>query len=353
MRRGLMSWSHQEMPPERLQARVAEVQAWMAEHGVSALLAHTSIAQPSVVHWLTHFTPYWSEAMMVVWPSGAPALLASLTKRVHPWMREVGLMGELIMAPRLGQQTAQHLLERLDPSARVALVGLNDLPWSVAQPLRQHAPGLQWIDASDGFAALRRASDAAELGLLAQASAKAQMALQATPVGVSNAAQATAAIEHHARLAGAEEVMLRMAPDLSKPSDWLRVDGDMPLAPRYAVELSLAYKGAWVRWVRNFSADAPPSDWAQAQAWWQQQMATPAPNAHQMAAPPVGRLQHGRIELCQGGLPLTPVMDTHANPSPLPLGARWGVTSAQLRLPSGDWFAAQPVQWAHGGATPV
>ena len=144
-----------------------------------------------------------------------------------------------------------------------------------------------------------------------------------------------------------------MAPDLSKPSDWLRVDGDMPLAPRYAVELSLAYKGAWVRWVRNFSADAPPADWSQAQAWWQQQLAAPAQNAHQMAAPPVGTLQHGRIELCQGGLPLTPVVDTHADPSPLPLGARWGVTSAQLRLPSGDWFAAQPVQWAHAVATPI
>jgi Xaa-Pro aminopeptidase len=157
----------------------------MAENGVSALLAHTSIAQPSVVHWLTHFTPYWSEAMMVVWPTGAPTVLASLTKRVHPWMREVGLMGELIMAPRLGQQTAQHLLERANPSACVALVGLNDLPWSVAQPLRQHAAGLQWIDASEGFAALRRASDAAELGLLAQASAMAQTALQAAPAGAS------------------------------------------------------------------------------------------------------------------------------------------------------------------------
>lgn len=353
MRRGLMSWSHQEMPPERLQARVSEVQAWMAEHGVSALLAHTSIAQPSVVHWLTHFTPYWSEAMMVVWPTGAPTLLASLTKRVHPWMREVGLMGELIMAPRLGEQTAQHLLGRLNPSARVAMVGLNDLSWSVAQPLRHHAPGLQWIDASDGFAALRRASDAAELGLLAQASAKAQMALQATPAGVSNAAQATAAIEHHARLAGAEEVMLRMAPDLSKPSDWLRVDGDMPLAPRYAVELSLAYKGAWVRWVRNFSTDAPPADWSQAQAWWQLQLVAPAQNAHQMAAPPVGTLQHGRIELCLGGLPLTPVMDTQTQHAPLPLGVRWGVASAQLSLPSGGWFAAQPVQWAHSGAAQV
>jgi hypothetical protein len=38
MRRGLMSWSHPEMPPERLQARVSELQAWMAEQGVSALL---------------------------------------------------------------------------------------------------------------------------------------------------------------------------------------------------------------------------------------------------------------------------------------------------------------------------
>jgi len=353
MRRGLMSWSHPEMPPERLQARVAQVQAWMAENGVSALLAHTSIAQPSVVHWLTHFTPYWSEAMMVVWPTGAPTVLASLTKRVHPWMREVGLMGELIMAPRLGQQTAQHLLERANPSACVALVGLNDLPWSVAQPLRQHAAGLQWIDASVGFAALRRASDAAELGLLAQASAMAQTALQAAPAGASHAAQTTAAIEHHARLAGAEEVVLRIAPDLSKPSAWLRVDGDMPLAPRYAVELSLAYKGAWVRWVRNFSAEATPSDWSQAQAWWQQQMAASVHNAHQMAAPPVGTLQHGRIELCQGGLPLTPVMDTHTHHAPLPLGVRWGVASAQLSLPSGDWFAAQPVQWAQGAAAPL
>ncbi len=353
MRRGLMSWSHQEMPPERLQARVAQVQAWMAEQGVSALLAHTSIAQPAVVHWLTHFTPYWSEAMMVVWPTGAPTLLASLTKRVHPWMREVGLMGELIMAPRLGEQTAQHLLATLAPSARVAMVGLNALPWSVAQPLRQQAPSLQWVDASDGFAGLRRASDAAELGLLAQASAMAQLALSATPSGATNASQVTASIERHARLAGAEEVMQRIAPKLAQPSTWLRIDGDIPLSSRYAVELSLAYKGTWVRWVRNFSTDAPPPDWAQAQDWWQHQVLASASTAHTPGAPAVGTLQHWRIELCQGGLPLSPVVDAPASVAPLPSGARWGVVSAQLALPSGGWFAAQPVQWTHAGAIHV
>jgi Creatinase/Prolidase N-terminal domain len=346
MRRGLMSWSHQEVPPERLQARVAQVQAWMVEQGVSALLAHTSIAQPSVVHWLTHFTPYWSEAMMVVWPTGAPTLLASLTKRVHPWMREVGLMGELIMAPRLGEQTAQHLLASLAPDARVAMVGMPALPWSVAKPLLAHAPRLQWVDASDGFAALRRTSDASEKGLLTQANAMAHRALAAIPKGVADAATVTAAIEQHARLAGAEEVVQRIAPNLAQPSTWLRVDGEMPLASRYAVELSLAYKGTWVRAVRNLSAGDPPADWAQAEDWWQGQIKASALAVHAPAAPAVGELRHWRVELCQGGLPLSPVVDLPALSAGLPNGTSWGVVSAQLALPSGHWFAAQAVQWA-------
>ena len=70
-------------------------------------------AQPSPVQWLTHFVPYWSEAVAVVLPQGAPVLLAALTERVHPWIREVSHLAEVISAPRLGAKAAAFLSERV------------------------------------------------------------------------------------------------------------------------------------------------------------------------------------------------------------------------------------------------
>ena len=102
MRRGLMSWSLEEMPVAALDKRVARLQAAMHAKNMGAVLVYTSFAQPSAVHWLTNFTPYWSEALAVVLPEGAPILLASLTKRVHLWIKEVSHLADVVMAPRLG-----------------------------------------------------------------------------------------------------------------------------------------------------------------------------------------------------------------------------------------------------------
>src|SRR5665647_2832424 len=102
MRRGLISWSREEMPVAVLDARVAQLQAAMRAENLGAVLAYTSFAQPAAVHWLSNFTPYWSEAFLVLLPEGQPILLAALTPRVHTWIREVSHLGELISAPRLG-----------------------------------------------------------------------------------------------------------------------------------------------------------------------------------------------------------------------------------------------------------
>ncbi|NDH53934.1 MAG: hypothetical protein EBY24_18540, partial [Betaproteobacteria bacterium] len=69
-------------------------------------------------------------------------------------------------------------------------------------------------------------------------------------------------------LAGAEEVLLRMAPDLARDATLLRMDGDPDLGARYAIECSLAYKGVWVRVGRNVTNAAPPASWAAADAWF-------------------------------------------------------------------------------------
>ena len=60
MRRGLISWSHEEVPAPVLERRVARLQDRMRDAGLGAMLVYTSFARPSAVAWLTHFVPYWN-----------------------------------------------------------------------------------------------------------------------------------------------------------------------------------------------------------------------------------------------------------------------------------------------------
>ena len=76
------------------------MQQALVEQKLDALFAYTSFARPAAVSWLTHFIPYWSEALVAVLPEGAPLLLPSLSNRVYPWIREVSHVGEV----RLGAE---------------------------------------------------------------------------------------------------------------------------------------------------------------------------------------------------------------------------------------------------------
>src|SRR5262249_6683622 len=63
-------------------------------------------------------------------------------------------------------------------------------------------------------------------------------------------------VEKHARLAGAEEAYIAIAPDLDLDRRLIQVSGPVPLARRFAVRASIAYKGAWVRRAGSFAKDA-------------------------------------------------------------------------------------------------
>ena len=350
MRRGLMSWSRQEMPVAQLDERLARLQAAMREAGLDALLVYTSFAQPSAVHWITHFTPYWSEALLVVRPEGAPVLLAALTKRVHPWIREVSHLQELRMTPRLGTGAVELLASTATAGAaqRVGVVGLDDLPWSVAEPLFQAYPGDQLVDASALFAAVRQPADAAELGLARQALAKALAALssldtvlaQAQPLSAS---AVTTSIEQSARLAGAEEVLQRLAPDLSRSPALQRMEGDMPLGSRWAVEVSLAYKGVWVRCAESRSTGPAPASWTAAEKWLATAAAALVSGTELTLPTPPGRLVSWTLEACTGAQPLSTVAAL-GRPAALALPAgSLAVFAVQLELADGPWHFAAPV----------
>src|SRR6266852_4879248 len=135
MRRGLISWSRDEVPPAILEGRVARLQEQMRAADLGVVLIYTSFARPSAAAWLTHFVPYWNEALLVVFPSGAPVLLAAFSKRVHDWIRSVGHLGEVRSAPELGRAAVTFLEERLPKRSSIGVLELDALPWSVAEPL--------------------------------------------------------------------------------------------------------------------------------------------------------------------------------------------------------------------------
>ena len=49
MRRGLIAWSKEEVPPSVLEARVRRVQHALGAQGLDALLAYTSFPRPAAV----------------------------------------------------------------------------------------------------------------------------------------------------------------------------------------------------------------------------------------------------------------------------------------------------------------
>src|SRR5579864_7567228 len=185
MRRGLISWSRDEVPASTLDARLGRLQEEMRAAGLDAVLAYCSIACPAVVSYLTHFVPYWNEALLVVFPAGAPVLLAAFSKRVHPWIQGISHVGEVLAAPQLGRAAVALLDERLSGfesgRSRIGVVELNVLPWAVAEPIEKGASSAGLIDATELFAGIRQPADAAEIGLAQRAADIAAEALSAIP----------------------------------------------------------------------------------------------------------------------------------------------------------------------------
>jgi creatinase/prolidase-like protein len=325
VRRGLIAWSRDEVPAAALDARVAKLQAAMRGEALDAVLLYTSFPRPAAVAWLTHFVPYWNDALLAVFPGGAPVLLASFSKRVHPWIREVSHVGELRAAPDPGKAAAALLAERR--ALRVGVVELDALPWRIAQPLA----GAGLVDASAAFAAIRQPADAFETALAARATAIARRALAAAAEGTRIASQALAAAEKSARLEGAEDVIARLAPDLREDSTLMRMEGDAPLGARWALELTVSYKGTTVRVAKSFATGARPASWEDAERWFAGASVAAEPGTSP------GRIVSWRLEAATGTAPLAA-----AEPGALPEKSL-AVVSASLALADGAWLSSAPV----------
>jgi len=253
MRRGLISRSAIELPDAVLDARVARTHAALREAQLDALLVYTNNTRPAGVSWLTGFVPYWSEALLVLLRDRPPVLVAALTYRVKSWIERTSRIAEIIHTPRIGLDAA-HLIAGTQAAAAVGIADLAGLADGIVADLRSGGPGLKLHDASSLFEALRGRADPAEIALAVQAATIAQRAL-AQDLGES-LLEIIAAVEKTARVLGAEEVYVAAAPDLAREPRLRRIEGDAKRGESFALRVSVAYKGTWVRLVRSFVGGA-------------------------------------------------------------------------------------------------
>ncbi|MEA2903205.1 MAG: hypothetical protein QOI12_592 [Alphaproteobacteria bacterium] len=354
MRRGLMGWDRDELPKAALDARLARLRDAMARERLDAILLYTNLVRPSAVCWVTGFTPYWIDSILLVRSSGAPVLATALSKRVADWIRSVSALEEIVNTPKPGVAVGRMLAD--GRCRRAGVLELDAFPAGFYDDLVAAAPAAEFVDATAAFAAARRSLDAAERKLLEHADALARAALAAVDAGAArDAGEVAGLVEKHARLAAAEEAYIAVAPDLDADRRLVRVSGPTPLARRFAVRASIAYKGAWVRRTQSFARDdAGRQAIARGDAWLARAVAALGPErplAAQLAARlddlPGAELKRWLAESCIGSYPLEAVAAS-ATPGGSPLPDRapsagdYLVLTAELAIGGVAWLGAAP-----------
>jgi len=347
MRRGLMGWDAQELPVAAIEARLKRLRTEMDAAGIDAFVVYTNNVRPSAVTWITGFTPYWSDALLLVQQTGAPAFATALSKRVSEWIRTTDPVSEIVNTPKPGTLIGERL--NSDPSIRrVGVLEFDTLPSGLADDLAAAAPAVEWVDGTALFSGLRRTVDDAERGLLAKADAIAAAALREAENGkASDAGTLAGLVEQHARLAGAEEVYIAVAPDLDHDRRLNRTSQPTPLADRFAVRASIAYKGCWVRRTRTFAKDGSAT---KADAWFDgvvRSIEAGQPLAAQLADNtkklPGAVLDSWMAESCTGSYPLSVVASSRATASAAPSARQFLVLTAELTVNGAPWLGTAPL----------
>jgi Creatinase/Prolidase N-terminal domain len=343
MRRGLMGWNAEELPKAALEARIARLRGALQRSGFDAALFYTNLVQPSAVTWLTGFTPYWSDGMLLLPKDGAPVFATALSKRVANWIRTTDTLSEIVNTPKPGAMVGKRIADA--GCKRVGVLEYDALPAGLCDEITGAAAGVELADISAVFADTRRRIDDAERALIGRADQLASSALDQIKVNDANDAGVVAGlVEKHARLGGAEEAYIAVAADLDADRRLIRVSGTLPLAGRFAVRASVAYKGAWVRRIRSFARDeAAQRAYAAANAWLASIASSiegDKPLETQLAAQlkplPGASLRMSMAESSIGSYPLAAISDA-------PPAGSFLVLTVDLSLGGIPWLGATPV----------
>jgi hypothetical protein len=350
MRRGLIAWSEDEVPAAVLEGVAAEAGRAAKAAGLDALLLFGDSGRPAALSRLTQFVPYWSAYFALVTTAGKVELIIGAgSQRSIPWIRENARVDDIHPARDFGATIAERVRAIAGHTApKIGVVDLAVFPAAPIEGLRAGCPDVVLSDATGLFNAIATVDDGALGGLGRRAAAIAHAALDAghaaSAGGMANAV--VAAADRAARLAGAEEALIALAPDMAADPRLRRIEDDVTLGPLFCLQLSLAYKGQWARVGRTLApgGGAPPPWVAALDRWFEGVRHDPAlvadPGAVVTKALPAGAtLAFWRLEGMAATLPLTLLAASGRPPIGHPVR---GAPSLSIRLTTADgpWFAA-------------
>ena len=349
MRRGLMRWDQDELPKPVLLDRRARLKAAIERDGLDAFLIYTNLVRPSAVCWLTGFTPYWIDSLLLIAQDGSAILATALSKRVADWVRSTSCLDEIINTPRPGAAIGERLAG--DNCKRVGVLELDGLPAGHYDDLIAAAAGVELVDATEIFAGVRRFIDDTERRLIERADQIAVAALAQVDANEATEASVLAGrIEKHARLNAAEEVYVAVAPDLDADRRLISSLCSAALGRRFAVRASVAYKGSWVRRTRAFARDtAGAAVIARGDAWLAQLVSSiPADKplntvlAAALARRPGADLVNWMAETSVRSYPLEVVASSRSGAGNALRAGSFAVLTVELTIDSVPWLGAAP-----------
>lgn len=344
MRRGLLTWNAEELPLSALAQRIARLRAAMQPQSLDAIIAYTNISRPAAVSWLSGFTPYWSEGLLMVPREGEICFATALSKRVAEWIATVMPRGEIIPTPQPAIAIGQRL--SLTSAKRIGIVNLDDTPARQITGLLAQAPGIEILDVTTLFDSVRGDIDEAERGLVRRAAEIASAAMQHVDPDARTAQELIAPCEGFARNSAAEEIFLSCVPDLSLGSRFQRTDTACLLGDCFALRISLSYKAGWVRVARSFSREPRLAEHFAAAEHNFGALAPPLCDpAAQIAAALKShtiRMRHWSIEQPRGSYPLVTVSTSQSSESDFRAGSPCTV-NVEAEVGGLTWIAARPL----------
>jgi Xaa-Pro aminopeptidase len=237
MKRGLITWHKDELPPEAFDARLAAARKVLAERGLPALVVYSDVWRSNQGRYFSNFMPYWNRALLLIPREEKPVLLCALSPRVYPWIKSVTILEEIKPSPNLTQRVFEMAAEK--GWKKIGVLDEGGLPYDLYSQL--HAGGVEVADVPS--TAIRPEADAWELAMCARAEKLAREILaeeMAKGAGL-NDHEFVGRLEQKYRRAGAEDLVILIA----NPGTPAPASGAV-LRPDFGVAVALEYRGHWV-----------------------------------------------------------------------------------------------------------